>query len=200
MTKNELYQQLPSVLRRVFTWGLASSALFLVFWYLGGRNLWGPLVTVFVSVLPGLGEVSFQAGNSQTAMILCDALVDGSYPVQISFPINILNLTVIEVLTLLAVFPREQRAQMFKTGLWSMVFLLLYHVAHAYLQLYKMKIGPEIANQIGIFWEETTWFWLIHKLGAFDVFLVRYWGGIPIFFSAFVLQHFLSYSKHKRSS
>ncbi|CAM2008568.1 hypothetical protein [Acanthopleuribacter pedis] len=195
MTKNEIYQQLPSVLRRLFTWGLGGSVLFLAFWYYGGLNLWGSVIAWLLSFAPGLGEISFRAGGSNDAAILCDALIDGMYDVQITFPVNILNLTIIEVITLLAIFPADRREAMLKTGLLSFFFLPLYHVAHSWLQLYKMKIGPDVANQIGIFWDETTWFLVIHKLGSFDVFLVRYWGGIPIFILAFMVQHFLAFPR-----
>lgn len=195
MTKNEIYQQLPSVLKRLFTWGLGGSILFLVFWYYGGLNLWGSLVSGLLSLTPGLGEISFRAGSTHDAAILCDTVIDGMHAVQLNFPVNILNLVIIEVITMLAVFPANRRGAMIKTGLWSFLLLVIYHVAHAYLQLYKMKIGPDVANQIGIFWDETTWFLIIHKLGSFDVFLVRYWGGFPIFILAFMIQHFLAFPK-----
>lgn len=177
--KREVVQTLlPRLLKRLFTFGLLSAAIFLAFWYGGGLNLWGALLEI--AFIP-LMDVTFEPGNFREAAFLLNVPLESGGMSQLTFPANQLNSSLVTVVTLLAMWPhRDLKAGLKLTG-WCLLFILLYHLFQISIQLYQVRIGPDFANQQKIFWESSTWYLLIENIAAFDKFILRYWGGFPAF-------------------
>ena len=203
MNRDQLYQHLPLLIKRLFTWGLLASTLFLSFWYFGGLNLWGPFVSVPLKMAWFLGDIQFQSGSTESAALLMDVVLEHGGSAQLKFPINLLNMSVVEVITLLALLPRDNWKSFFRLAAWCFLFTWMYHCFHASLQLYQMKIGPDLAGQVGMFWEPTTWYTIVENIAAFDTFILRYWAGFPIFGLALLVDHLVTTRQpkpaHKKS-
>ena len=180
MNREEFYSQLPRLLKRLFTWGLAAATLFLVLWYFGGLNVWGYLLTPIVKISNGWGPIHFQPGDMSSAQIIYSLALDGA-SADLSFPVNQLNSSLVEVITLLGIWPYRDAKSLLKLAFWCLLITLAYHCFMVNIQFLETRLGPDLANRRGVFWEETISYQFIHKIAAFDKFILRFWAGFPIF-------------------
>ena len=198
MTKQDFYNQLPSLAKRLFTLGLGAALAFLVFWYYGGHNLWGYFLGGVFKITGFFMNIHFQSGNSENAAFFYTFALEDGRMANLTFPINRLNSNMVEVVTLLAIWIYRPARSFFRIALWCLLFTVLYHWCHVVLQLYIVKIGPNFANNYHIFWEQTAWYLIVNKIATFDMLLLRYWAGFPIFLFALVTDYF--FGKRKGTS
>jgi len=189
MTRRDYYDALPRMIVKLFTFGLGSAALFLFLWYMGGYHLWGWILDGVLKVGAFGMDIQYEAGDFVYYVDLGNGLV--SEP---AFPINPLNLAIVEVITLLACWPHKSAKSAFKIAGWSLLFLLVYQMMGIVLQFLNIEMGPDLANRHQILWQwESSWVYpIINKLAAFDKFVVRYWAGFPVFGTAFFVDAFLA--------
>ncbi len=190
MSKQDLYNQLPIIIRRLFTWGLLSAGLFLVVWYFGGYNLWGRFLQFFLNIFLFPMDIQFEAGTSQSAAFIYTFALENGERGQLVFPANMLHSVIVEVVTLLALWPHKNYKLLLRLAAWCLLFTILYQCFNVGIQLYAIKIGPEAASKYKLFWEETWWYLTVNKVAAFDKFLLRYWAGFPIFMCALTADYF----------
>ena len=182
---------MPRIIRRLFTFGLLAAAIFLAFWYLGGGyNIWGHFLTV---VLFPFG-IDFLEGSTRAAVLVIDVEMGGK-TMQPSYFINQLNSNMVMLVTLLATWIRTDWRSYLKLCGWCLVFLLLYQAFSVLLQFQYARVGHQMADRAGIFWEETTWYLIVSKLASFDKMLMRYFMWIPVFLGALSMLYFTGGSK-----
>lgn len=189
MTREEFYSRLPQLLKRLFIFGVPAAILYILVWYLGGRNIYGHLLAALFSPISPLGNIDFSSGNATTAQLIYTVTMEGGMQADLTFPINQLNSSMIEVVTLVAFWPYRKSADFFKLAAWSLLFLVVYHFCLIHLQFYSIEIGPKLANDFNLFWEKSNWYIFIKNLSAFDKFIGRYWAGFPIFGIALLCNH-----------
>lgn len=200
MTRDEFYQQLPRFGKRLFTWGILSAAVFLILWYIGGFNVWGWFMALWLRMLPLGMDISFAPGNSETAAFIYKFNLEDGRQASLTFPINRLNSCMVEVITLLAVWPYRGCSGFLKLAAWCLIFTIFYQCFNVWVQLYDVKIGPQFAGSYGIFWEETLGYRILTKIAAFDKFILRFWAGFPIFLFALVAFYFTQKNQAKRKN
>ncbi len=200
MNRDQFYEQLPRIGKRLFTWGILSAAVFLTLWYIGGFNLWGRFLELCLKVVTLGKDISFAPGNSETAAFVYKFGLEDGRQASLTFPVNRLNSSMVEVVTLLAVWPYRGRSDFFKLVAWCLLFTVLYQCFNVWIQLYDVKIGPQFAGSYGIFWEDTLGYRIVAKVAAFDKFILRYWAGFPIFLCALVAFYFSQQKQAKRKS
>lgn len=188
--RKELYGQLPALMRRLFTLGLGCAVLFLTAWYLGGYNLWGHFLDVCLNVTAPFFNLSFQPGDSDSASFWHKVTLGGT-ATELEFKINLLSAHMVEVVTLLAIWPYTNLKQFLRLAAWCLLFTVLYQTFNIVIQTYVIEIGPKLANRLEIFYEETLWFRFIKKVASFDMFILRYWAGFPIFLFALLANNLI---------
>jgi hypothetical protein len=194
MKKEEIYSQLPRLIIRLGKFGVPAAVAFLVFWYFGGHNLWGRFLDLCMSITAFYYPVSFAPGSSEIAAF--ERVVEaGGQKSTLTFPVNRLNTSMVEVVTLLGLWPSKSWRAFFKLAAWCLLFTVLYQTFNVVIQLYVTEIGPDLANRFQLFWKETTWYRVIEKISDFDMFILRYWAGFPIFLCALVCAHLTSPQK-----
>jgi len=194
MNKQELYAQLPRIIRRLFSLGLLAATVFLLIWYLaGGYNFWGHFLTVILFPF----NIDYVAGSTKSAVLVVDVQLGGK-TLQPSYFINQLNSNMVMLVTLLATWIRGDWRPFLKLCGWCLVFLLMYQAFSVLLQFQYARVGPQMADSAGVFWEETTWYLILSKLASFDKMLLRYFMWIPIFLGALSMLFFTSGPKKTR--
>lgn len=176
MEREVLYAKLPLLIRRLFTWGLLASTVFLVIWYTGGAQLWGWFLALILRPFGFLMDIHFD-GTS----FIYTVPIAMSQSSELAFPINQMNLSMVEVVTLLATWPKEKPKEKLKLVFWCFVLIVAYHLFDLIIQLYRIQIGQDFANRERVFWEPTLWYSFISHVAAFDKFILRFWGGFPVF-------------------
>jgi len=196
MKRAELYAQLPLLMRRLFTLGLGAAIAFFVFWYMGGHNLWGHFLGFCLKITAFFYDLRFVPGDSEHAAILHHMFIEGgpASGIDLEFKINLLSAHMVEVVTLLAMWPTANRMAHLRLALWCLLFTVLYQTFDVLIQLHVQEIGPKLATRFEVMWEYdgSLWYKFIRKLSNFDKFILRYWAGFPIFLCALVLDHFTS--------
>lgn len=192
MAKQDLYNQLPGLLKKLFTWGLLAAILFLVVWYNGGINLYGIFLAPIADFLIPLANITYESGSTGSAKFIYQVNIEDVGGRDLTFVANQLNSSSLEVITLLAMWPRKSWKELFKLAAWCMFFLMCYHTFQIFIQCYNYQIGPELANSLNTFWEPSGWKTLIRNISKFDLFILRYWAGFPVFGLGLVAHHFLS--------
>ncbi len=194
MTRDELYAHLPQLIRRLFTYGLGSAVLFFVFWYMGGHNLWGHFLGVCLKLTAFFYDLRFQPGTAESASILHHMVIEGGPPagIDLEFKINLLSAHMVEVITLLAMWPSANKKEFFRLAFWCLACTVLYQTFNVLVQLHVQEIGPKLATRFEVMWEwdGSWWYALVKKVSNFDKFILRYWAGFPIFLCALVLNYF----------
>lgn len=192
MSKQEFYDQLPNLLKRLFTWGLLAAIVFLFLWYNGGINVYGYLLAPIANILIPIAKISFEPGSTASAKFAYEIDIVGVGPQALSFLANQLNSTMLEVVTLLAMWPKKNWRNFLKLIGWCLFFLVLYHTFQIFIQCYNIQIGGKLANTLNLFWEPSGWKTFVRNVSKFDLFILRFWGGFPVFGLALVAHHFLS--------
>jgi len=190
MSRQDVYNQLPAIIRRLFTWALLAVGVFLLFWYYGGYNLWGHFLEFVFNIALFPMDIVYKPGISQGASFVYTFTLENGQTGQVHFLVNMLHIVLLEVITFLAVWPHKNLKSFFRLAGWTLVFTVLYQCFNVGIQLYAAKIGPSMASELKIFWEETWWHRLIDKVAKFDKFILRYWGGFPVFLFALVADYF----------
>lgn len=185
MRRDEIHQEIPRLLRRLFTWGVAASVLFLLIWYHGGQIIWGHYMDLVLNVLAFPMDLTFDAQAQGFAYTVEWGL---GLQNELFFPTNLFNLSLVELVMLLAVWPHANRKQAFQLIAWSLLFITLYHAFNTVVQLQTIRWGPELAARHGMMWESSWTYAVLHKVAAFDKFILRYWGGFPVFGLALLAQ------------
>ena len=190
MNREALYGSLPSLLRRLFTIGVGSAVLFLAIWYSGGHNIWGHFLDICMNITAPFYNLSFESGSSSTASFWHAVTIEGNQT-ELEFKINLLSAHMVQVVTLLAIWPYRNKKHFLRLVFWSLLFTVLYQTFNVVIQTYYMQIGPKMATRLEIFWEETFWFRVVRKVAVFDKLILRYWAGFPIFMFAFLADAFI---------
>ena len=192
MSKEELYNQLPRLLRRLFTWGLLAAIVFLIVWYNGGINVYGYFLRPFSDLLVFNAHIGFEPGSTSTAQFLYQIQIEGAGSRELTFAINQFNSSMLEMVTLLAMWPRKNWKDFGILLLWCLFFLILYHTFQMFIQCYNYQIGSDLANSLNMFWEPSGWKTFIKNVSKFDLFILRFWAGFPVFGMGLIAHHFLS--------
>jgi hypothetical protein len=187
MTKDELYASVPTILKRLMLIGLPAAGVFLAFWYYGGINIYGHFMDLTLTPFKGIMDLKFRPDQPSHAAFDYRFMYEGE-PGQLGFPINLWHLTMIQLVTLLAVWPHKSAGRFIHLLFWSLFFLWAYHVFNMCIQLIDIQYGPRYANQKGVFWEPTLIYQVASKIAAFDKFIGRYWFGFPIFLAALIVE------------
>lgn len=192
MSKKEFYQQLPSLLRRLFTWGLLAAVVFLLLWYNGGINVYSYFLAPLANLLIPIAQISYEPGSISAAQFIYQIQVEGVGARELTFSANQLNSSFLEVVTLLAMWPKKSWLDFLKLCGWCLLFLIFYHSFQIFIQCYNYQIGPELANSLNLFWEPSGWKSIIRNISKFDLFILRFWAGFPVFGFGLVAHHLLS--------
>lgn len=192
MSKEELYNQLPLLLRRLFTWGLVAAVVFLLAWYGGGINIYGYFLRPIADLLVFNADIGFEPGSTSTAQFLYKIQIEGVGSRELTFAINQFNSSMLEVVTLLAMWPKKNWKNFSILTLWCLLFLVLYHTFQMFIQCYHYQIGSDLANSLNMFWEPSGWKTFVKNVSKFDLFILRFWAGFPIFGLGLIAHHFLS--------
>jgi len=192
MDREVLYGRIPDLLRRLFTLGLGSAGLFLLLWYFGGDRVWGHIMGLAWKPLRFWMDIQFEMDSFVYRISLDDGRIS-----ELTYPINQLNLSFVEVVTLFALWPHEKAGQALKLAAWCLGLLFLYHHFSLWIQLLNIELGPEFANRQRIFWESTFTYSLVAKVAAFDKLILRYWAGIPVFGLGLFVHGYLTSRKLK---
>lgn len=181
MSKKEIYSQLPTLLKRLFTWGFLAASAFLIIWYNGGINLYGFFLAPIVDVLIPLADVAYEKGTVGSAKFIYKVEFNGINARELTFIANQLNSSALEVITLLAMWPKTSLKKTAQLSIWCFLFLILYHSFQIFIQCYSYQIGPEMANSLNTFWEPSLWWDIVKNISKFDLFILRFWAGFPVF-------------------
>lgn len=187
MTKDELYASVPKILNRTFLFGLPAACVFFALWYYGGINLYGHFMDVTLTPFKGVMDLKFVPDQPSHARFAYRFMYEGE-PGLLDFPINLWQLTMVQIVTLLAIWPHKNVGRFFHLLFWSIFFLWIYHVFNMCIQVIDTQIGPKYANQKGVFWEPSLGYTLISKIAAFDKFIGRYWFGFVVFLAALITE------------
>lgn len=187
MTKDELYASVPKILKRLMLLGLPAACLFLAFWYYGGVNLYGHFMEFTLQPFTGLMDLKFMPDEPGRAAFAYRFTYEGDLG-QLDFPINLWHLTMVQIVTLLAIWPHKSVGRFLHLMFWCFFLLWGYHIFNMCIQLIDIQIGPRYANEKGIFWEPTLTHQIVSKIAAFDKFIGRYWGGFAIFLGALIAE------------
>lgn len=198
MSKQDFYDQLPRLLKRLFTWGMLAAVVFLLIWYNGGINVYGYFLAPIANLLIPFAQISFESGSTGSAKFIYQITIEGVGQRDLTFSANQLNSSTLEVITLLAMWPKSKWVDFFKLAGWCFLFLIFYHAFQIFIQCYNYQIGPELANSLNVFWEPSGWKSLVRNVSKFDLFILRFWAGFPVFGLGLVAHYFLS-SKLSRS-
>ena len=194
MTKQEFYDQLPRVTRRLYTYGLGSAALFLLFWYSGGYNLWGYMLDLIFDLLSFFVDVRYESGSTRKAALVYYFTSQTGSSHEVAYKMNQLNSNLVVLVTLMGTWIHRDLRGFLRLAAWLLGFTLCYQLFSIGLQLYVAEIGPDLATRLGVYWEETTGYFAVYKLAAFDKFILRYFAFIPIFLSSLVAIYFTTNS------
>ena len=189
MNRGDLYGHLPSLLKRLFTLGLGSATLFLVLWYYGGYNIWGYFLDFCMNITAPFYGLTFESGTTSTASFWHTVTIEGN-TTELEFKINLLSTHMVQVVTLLAIWPYRNKTHFFRLAAWCLLFTVLYQTFNVVIQTYYIQIGPKLATRLEIFWEDSFWFRVVRKIAVFDKLILRYWAGFPIFMFAFLADAF----------
>lgn len=184
------------VLTRLFLLGIPAGFLAALIWYRGGGStFWGYVLLGIAKVAVFWTEVGFDGHELKYAVEL--ELGGSSF---LGFPVNQVNLTVIECATLFAAWRHASLKAALRLAAWTLAILLLYQTFSFFIQCYIVEIGPDFANRQHIMWEPPSWYPVAKKIASFDKFLLRFWAGFPIFGSAIALNHFVRRSKKRKKT
>ena len=201
MNKQELYGQLPNLLKRLFTYGLLSAVLFLVFWYLGGgMKIWGHFLDFAMNLTAFYYPVQFDSTGGRGAAMLHTLTLENGRNVELEFATNMLSVHMVQVVTFLATWPHRRFSSFLRLAGWCVLFTVLYQTFNIVVQLHIQEIGPMLATRLEVMWEETTWYHIMQKVAGFDEVILRYWAGFPIFLCAMVADYFTVGKQSKQSA
>jgi len=189
MDKNELYSQLPRIRKRLFLFGIPAAVVFLAIWYFGGYHLWARLLDGFLNLVLFPLEIRYQPGTTSHAVLIYTFETSGR-SLDVNYLINQLSSNMVVVVTLLATWPHKSFGSVLKLSAWCLLFLLCYQAISVFIQFQYIRIGPEMANSIGTFWEDSFGYQVMLKLSAFDKFILRYFAWFPIFLLSLVTIYF----------
>ena len=192
MSKQDLYDQLPLLLKRLFTWGLLAAVVFILIWYNGGINIYSYFLAPVSNLLIPIAQIGFEPGTTGSAQFIYKINIEGVGSRELTFAANQLNSSMLEVITLLAMWPRGKWGDFIKLAAWCFLFLVFYHSFQIFIQCYNYQIGSELANSLNLFWEPSNWKTLVRNVSKFDLFILRFWAGFPVFGLSLVAHHFLS--------
>lgn len=198
MNKVEFYAQLPKLMKRLFTWGVGAAALFLLLWYRAGfHNLWGYTLDFFLNFLAPIMDIHYEAGTVKRAAFISSVAIEGKN-IELNFLANPLNTVLVEVVTLIGLWPHQKWGKTFRLIGFCFLFTILYQSFNVGIQLYANEIGPSLANRLELYYEPTWWHTFIAKLASFDKLILRFWAGFPIFLCA-LMANFLFEAKFQKS-
>ena len=192
MARAELYSQLPKLLKRLFLLGVPCATVFLAIWYFGGYNVWGRFLTLFLNIVAPFAPLRFEAGSSSLAGFVYSFVLEDGRPGELTFLVNQLNSVLVELVTLLAIWPHRHRKAFFQLLGLCLISVMFYQAFSILVQLHVMEIGPAVAGKYEVYWEDSFWYQTVKNISAFDKFLLRFWAGFPIFFFAVALLHFFT--------
>lgn len=191
MDRTTIYGNPLQLARRLFTWGLLSAMVFLLMWYFGGINIYGQILAWFIDLLTPSWQISYQSGNAESAAILRSIDLEDGRIADLTFLVNRLNASLIEVVTLLAIWPHRRAQDFWKLTGWCVALSLLYHCGNVILQLHVIAMGPRFANLYDLYWQSSGYYRLMLTLGDFDTLILRHWAGFPIFGLALFLRYLM---------
>ena len=119
------------------------------------------------------------------------ATLDNGARPTINFSVNQLNTSIVEIITMLAIWPHQSVARFFRLAGICFVLALFCHCGEFFIQSYYGLIGPDVANKLGILYERPPHYTLVKYLSHFDKFIFRFWSGFPIFGLGLVITFFL---------
>jgi len=180
-TSANRYDFVPVLLKRLFTWGILSSALFFGVWYFGGIHVWGYVVNFLIQLVSFFQVNSFY-NLDQEAVVFLISLND-SPPVEVGYFANQWNLAICEVILLLSLWWDGKKPKKGILIAACIGLLLIYQVFQVFLHISVQAMGPDLPNQLGFMWEYdgNVLYLALRKLQLFETFIARYWAGFPIF-------------------
>ena len=199
MNRQEFYEQIPKIMKRLFTFGLGSACLFVFFWYMGGHNFYGHFLGFVFKLLSPFVDVYYESGTSSGASLFRRFTSDTGRTQEVGYLINQLNSNLIIIVTLLGTWIHKDWKSFLKLSLWCLLFTLCYQVFSLSLQTYHTRIGPDFASRMGAYWEETTWFLMVDKVAAFDKFILRYFASFPVFLASLTAMYFTKRTKRQKA-
>jgi len=188
---NNRYGFVPTLLKKLFTWGLGVSGLFFVLWYLGGVHVWGFLVSILLKILV-LFQMPISYQVDQGAILFVIQISDAG-PAEVGYFANQWNLGIAEVLLMFCLWLPGQKEKRFGFILTCFAALIAYQVFAVFLNMSVQALGPDLPNKFGIMWEHdgSLIYKSLRKMQLFDTFILRYWVGFPAYglgFAIFNLQ------------
>ncbi len=169
--------------------GIPAVVVFATIWYFGGYHVWAHFLSSCFKLLPF--SLSYQPGSTEAAVFLHKVVMEGRQ-VELNFLVNQLNVVLGIVILLLGTFPHENWLTFLRRTVLCLGSVVVYQAFSIFIQLYIEEIGPNLANQLQAFWEETAWYRTMKKIAEFDKLILRFWAWGPTFICALVVDYFVA--------